>query len=95
MILHNDNSGHLRAFSIRLQTHLATCMHAHAGTIAEQDRNDESDTAGVGSAALDKDGLLSQLQQEMQPSMTKMGRIPLELSLATQYTPSLRRCNMV
>ena len=68
MILHSDNSGHVRAFSIRLQTHLATCMHAYAGTIAEQDRNDEVD--GVGSVALDKDGLLSQLQQEMQPSMT-------------------------
>ncbi len=43
-------------------------MNAYAGTIAEQDKIDEVD--GVGSAALDKDGLLSQLHQEMQPSMT-------------------------
>jgi len=43
-------------------------MNSYADTIAEQDRIDEVD--GVGSAALDKDGLLSQLQQEMQPCMT-------------------------
>jgi hypothetical protein len=42
-------------------------MHAYTGTIAERDKIDEVD--GVGSAALDKDGLLSQLQQEMQLSM--------------------------
>lgn len=63
-------------------------MNSCAGTIAEQDRIDEVD--GVGSAALDKEGLLSQLQQEMQPCM-QMGQIPLELSLATQYTPN---CNI-
>lgn len=42
--------------------------NAPTGTIAEQDRIDEVD--GVGSAALDKDDSVSQLQQEMQPYMT-------------------------